>query len=109
MQQLPSERLLRRCMFFLDCIPVWLGLTRHPADLSWSGFSSCRTYAFGEPGRVGGFLQAPRWYLDLGADPTERQKRYRFLLERYLVEYGASRYLDTYTGYIPGSRHRPVR
>jgi hypothetical protein len=98
-------RMIRRCMFYMDCNPVRLGLVEHPADSAWSFFSSCRFYAHGERHLYSDMLRVPRWYLHLDQTWEGRQKRYRSLLDRHLREYGFCHDPDMSSGSFLGSRH----
>lgn len=80
-----------RCTFYIDCNPVRAGLIKHPTDVRWKDFSSCRFYAFGTRNRFSDMIELPQWYLQLGKTPKQRQRRYRSLLDKYMVEQGLKR------------------
>ena len=76
-----------RVLFYIDANPVRARLTKHPTDIKWREFSSCRFYAYGETGKHTQMLTPPDWYLALGDTPKKRQAAYRRLLDRYLREH----------------------
>jgi len=91
-----------RVMFYSDCNPVRAGIIRHPTDTRWKDFSSCRFYAYGERNRYSDMLTPPAWYLALGRTQRARQRRYRSLLDRYMIEHGLKRDPKMCTGYFLG-------
>ncbi len=83
--EIENDAGLMRCMFYSDCNPVRAGLARHPTEYR---YSSCRFYAYGERNEFTDFLDVPAWYIALGRTATERQQRYRQLLDAYMRESG---------------------
>ncbi len=82
---------LKNLMFYIDCNPVRAGITAHPTDIRWKEFSSCRFYSFGEKNSYTDMLTLPKWYLKLGDTARKRQRKYRSLLDRYMIERGLKR------------------
>ena len=78
----------QRVMLYLACNPVRAGQVKHPADISYRLFSSCRFYSQGEKNRYTDMLTPPDWYLRLGKTSKTRQARFRSILDKYLVEQG---------------------
>jgi putative transposase len=91
-----------RCTFYIDCNPVRAGLTKHPTDLLWNEFSSCRFYALGKRNRFADMIDFPDWYMRLGKNWRQRQSKYRSLLDRYLVQEGLKRDPRMTRGYFLG-------
>jgi REP element-mobilizing transposase RayT len=92
-----------RCMFYIDCNPVRAKIIKHPTDALWKDFSSCRYYAYGKKNKYDEMIELPEWYLNLGKTPKERQKKYRSLLDKYMVEEGLKRNPNMSYGYFLGS------
>ena len=86
-----NDERLKNLMFYIDCNPVPAGVTSHPTDIRWKEFSSCRFYAYGEKNSYTDMLTMPKWYMELGRTPKERQRRYRSMLDRYMIEHGLKR------------------
>ena len=82
---------LKNLMFYIDCNPVRAGITKHPTDIRWKDFSSCRFYCFGEKNSYSDMLTIPKWYLKLGKTARQRRHKYRSMLDKYLVERGMKR------------------
>jgi putative transposase len=91
-----------RCSFYLDCNPVRAGILQHPTDIRWKDFSSCGCYALGRKNRHDGMIELPEWYQRLGKTPRQRQRRYRSLLDKYMVEQGLKRDPKMSSGYFLG-------
>jgi putative transposase len=91
-----------RCTFYIDCNPVRAGLIKHPTDVRWKDFSSCRYYALGKKNRFDDMIEFPDWYLRLGKTAKQRQRKYRSLLDKYLVEEGMKRDPRVTRGYFLG-------
>jgi putative transposase len=82
---------LKTLMFYIDCNPVRAGIVKHPTNVLWKEFSSCRYYCYGEKNSYSEMLTEPEWYLKLGKTPRQRQRKYRSKLDKYLVEQGMKR------------------
>jgi putative transposase len=91
-----------RCTFYIDCNPVRAGLIKHPTDVRWKNFSSCGYYALGRKNRFDEMLELPDWYLALGKTARQRQRKYRSLLDRYLIEHGLKRDPKMSSGHFLG-------
>jgi len=91
-----------RCDLYIMCNPVRAGIVRHPTDILWKDFSCCRYFAYGEKNYYDDMLELPQWYLDLGRTDSERQHKFRSMLDRYLVETGFKRDPRLSTGYFFG-------
>jgi hypothetical protein len=74
---------MKRLMFYIDWNPVRAGMCDHPSKYP---FSSYRYYAMGEVNAWTTHITPPLWYLELGATPEERQKRYQSECDRYYRE-----------------------
>ena len=93
---------LKDVMFYIDCNPVRAGIIKHPADIKWKEFSSCRFYCYGEKNSYSDMLTPPEWYLKLGKTARQRQRKYRSMLDKYLVEKGMKRNPRMSRGYFIG-------
>jgi putative transposase len=88
---LQDDDRLKNLMFYIDCNPVRAGIISHPTDIRWKEFSSCRFYCYGEHNSYTDMLTLPDWYLELGDTAEKRQRRYRSMLDKYLIELGMKR------------------
>jgi putative transposase len=70
-----------RVMFYGDANPVRAGMVSHPSRYP---FSSYQFYANGKKNEFTKFLTPPPAYLELGATPQARQRKYRQLCDQYL-------------------------
>jgi putative transposase len=86
-----NERHRIRAFLYSDINPVRANLIRHPTDIRYRNFSSCRHYAFGERTEFSDMLTPPAWYLRLGKTRKQRQAKYRSLLDKYMIESGLKR------------------
>ena len=71
---------LLTCHRCIELNPVRAGMTRHPGDYHWSSY---RAHAQGESEP---FLRDHEVYLELGAAPAARQRRYRELFRDALAD-----------------------
>jgi putative transposase len=83
---------MMRVTFYVHANPVRAGMVKNARDYQWS---THRLYAFGIRDEWMKFIQLPGWYMRLGKNMAQRQRRYRELYERYLKEdsrrsYGAT-------------------
>ncbi|MBN2494725.1 MAG: hypothetical protein JXR96_09065, partial [Deltaproteobacteria bacterium] len=86
-----DDERLKKLMFYIDCNPVRAGITKSPTDIRWKDFSSCRFYCFGEKSAYSDMLTIPEWYKKLGKTARQRQRKYRSMLDRYMVRHGLKR------------------
>ncbi len=86
-----DDERLKNLMFYMDCNPVRAGIIKHPTDIRWKEFSSCRYYCYGEKNSYSDMLTEPEWYLKLGEDARSRQRKYRSMLDKFLIERGLKR------------------
>lgn len=100
--RIEDDESILRCMFYMDCNPVRAGLIKHPTDPWWRGLSSCRFYALGEKDESHDALEPPAAYMRLGKTPRARRRRYRSLLDRYLIDRGLLRDPRMTGGYFLG-------
>lgn len=100
--QIQDDEKLKDSMFYHDCNPVRAGIVKHPTDILWKEFSSCRFYAYGEKNSYTDMLTMPEWYKKLGKTPKRRQHKYRSMLDRYLVQNGLKRDPKMSSGYFIG-------
>jgi len=91
-----------RCTFYIDCNPVRAGIIKHPTDVLWKDLSSCRYYAYGKKNQYDDMIEFPQWYQRLGKTARQRQRKYRSLLDKYLVEEGLKRNPKMSRGYYLG-------
>ena len=75
-----NQEELKRVMFYGDWNPVAAGMCDHPSDYR---FSSYRYYAFGVVNEWTKHLTPPRFYLEMGDTPEERQAEYRRQCDEY--------------------------
>lgn len=78
----------QRVHMYIEANPLRAGLVRSLAKLSRYKYSSYGHYAYGTESEHSKDLQPPSWYLELGATPEERQRRYREMFRAYLNETG---------------------
>jgi putative transposase len=97
-----NDEELKETMFYIDCNPVRAGIVKHPTDIRWKEFSSCRFYCYGEKNSYSDMLTAPEWYLKLGKNGRQRQRKYRSMLDKYLVKKGMKRDPRMSYGYFIG-------
>jgi len=86
--RIQDERAAMRVDFYILSNPIRAGLIRDPRDFRWKDLYPYRFYAYGEDNRFSDMLTLPDWYLDLGETPKLRQRRFRSLFDRYLVDQG---------------------
>lgn len=72
-----------RLHFYIEANPLRANLVK---NLKLYPHSSYRFYAFGIKDEFTKMLTIPQWYLHLGRTPSQRQKKYRELFDRYLKE-----------------------
>ena len=96
-----DERLMR-LMFYIDCNPVRAGIIKNPTDIRWKDFSSCRYFCFGEKNSYSDMLTPPKWYIKLGKTAAARRRKYRSMLDRYLVDNGMKRDPKMSSGHFIG-------
>ena len=75
-----DQEALKRVMFYGDWNPVEANMCAHPSEYR---FSSYRYYAFGEVNEWTKHLTPPRFYLEMGETPEERQAEYRRQCDEY--------------------------
>ncbi len=102
--KLEGDEDLMTLMFYIDCNPVRAGINAEPTDIRWKDFSSCRFYCFGEKNRYSNMLTLPNWYLGLGKTARQRQRKYRSLLDQYLVQEGLKRNPKMSRGHFIGGQ-----
>jgi len=72
---LDRENYFLWCGLYIELNPVRAGLAGRPEEWQWSSY---RFYAFGDNNRlIDGLIDFDPYYLELGDDPLERQKRYQ--------------------------------
>jgi REP element-mobilizing transposase RayT len=69
--------------------PVRAHLIPHPTHVKWKLFSSARYMAYGEENEFTCMVTLPGWYLKLGKNPEQRQRKYRQMLDRFQVGEGS--------------------
>lgn len=102
--QVENDEELKNLMFYIDCNPVRAGLTKHPTDIRWKEYSSCRFYCFGERNSYNDMLTLPDWYKKLGKTARQRQRKYRSMLDKYLVSKGMKHDPTKTKGYFIGGQ-----
>lgn len=83
--EIENHHQLLRVMFYGDANPVRAGIVSHPSRYP---FSTYQFYAYGKKSSYTRSIEAPQAYLQLGATPKERQRKYRKLCDSYLREAG---------------------
>ncbi len=94
--QVENEEYEMILTFYIHANPIRAGIVRDAKDYIWS---THLYYAYGKkhPWMVLLNFKDPQWYLDLGKTPSERQRRYRILFDRYLKTEGLNkRYFEIY-------------
>jgi putative transposase len=97
-----NDAALQAVMLYNDANPVKAGMVKHPKDYRWNSYAF---YAFGHKVAGSDLLTIPGWYLELGKSASERQRRYRRLVDQYLrrEDLLRDRPDDTPDGYFVGS------
>ncbi len=72
-----------RVHFYIEANPLRAGLCSLN-QLRFFSFNSYKFFAFGIKDRLSKLLTIPDWYLRLGKNPKERQRKYRALFAAYL-------------------------
>jgi len=96
-----DEEGLRRTMFYHDYNPVAAGIVEHPGDYRYSSYNF---YAHGVVNGWTKHLTPPQWYLDLAANPEERQRKYRKMASEYWRKKLLPSEKDAEGGYTYGSQ-----
>jgi REP element-mobilizing transposase RayT len=68
--------------------PVRAHLIPDPTHVQWKLFSSARYLAYGEENEFTCMFTLPDWYLKLGKTPGQRQRKYRQMLDRFMIGQG---------------------
>ena len=97
-----DDERLKNLMFYIDCNPVRVGLISHPTDIRWKDFSTCRFFSYGEKNAYSDMVTIPDWYMKLGSNARIRQRKYRSMLDKYLIEYGMKKDPKMGSGYFIG-------
>jgi REP element-mobilizing transposase RayT len=92
------------CAFYILCNPVRAKIIGQPYDIRWKDFSTARYMAYGEKNRYTDMITLPEWYLMLGDTPEKRRRKFRQLLDEYLVEKGMKRDPRLSSGYFYGKK-----
>jgi putative transposase len=71
-----------RCCLYIHANPLKANMVEKAEDYI---FSTHRYYAYGVEDFFTKWITFPRWYLQLGRTPSERQKEYLELFEAYLM------------------------
>jgi putative transposase len=77
-----------RAVFYIHANPVRANMVKDAKDYPWS---THLFYAFGKTWPWITIKNLPDWYIRLGNTATERQRRYRQLFNKYLIEVGLRR------------------
>jgi len=90
-----SERYSMIATFYIHANPVKAGIVKNAANYKWS---THKFYAYGKREAWMKNVVFPKWYMELGKTPLERQEKYRRLFDAYLRERGLinDRILDRY-------------
>jgi REP element-mobilizing transposase RayT len=83
--------------------PVRAGIVPHATHVKYRLYSSARYMAFGEKNEFTNMVTLPSWYLALGKTPQQRQRRYRQMLDEYMIEKGMKQDPKKTVGYFIGS------
>jgi REP element-mobilizing transposase RayT len=68
--------------------PVRAQLIPEPTHVKWKLFSSARYMAYGEENEFTCMITLPDWYMNLGKTPKQRQRKYRQMLDQFMVDKG---------------------
>jgi len=68
--------------------PVRAKLIPDPTHIKWRLFSSARYLAYGEKNEFTSMVTLPDWYLRLGKTAGQRRRRYRQMLDRFMIDKG---------------------
>jgi putative transposase len=77
-----------RAVLYIHANPVRAGIVKDARNYYWS---THRLYAFGKREPWMKNIKLPDWYMRLGRNFEQRQRRYRKLFARYVKEEGRSR------------------
>jgi putative transposase len=80
-----NERHEMQVHFYIEANPIRAGF-RKLENLHSYQYSSYGFYAFGKKSKFSHLLTIPNWYLQLGATPSVRQRKYRQLFRAYVGE-----------------------
>ena len=85
--QFENEEHEMRAIFYIHANPLRAGICKDAKDYAWS---THKLYAFGVKPKwlKDNVVEFPQWYLDLGKTMEQRQKAYRQMFDRYLLEQG---------------------
>jgi REP element-mobilizing transposase RayT len=90
------------CDLYILANPVRARIIKQPFDIKWKYFSTARYMAYGEKNRYTDMITLPNWYLMLGDTPEKRQRKFRRMMDEYLVEKGMKRNPKLSSGYFYG-------
>jgi hypothetical protein len=90
------------CDLYILANPVRAGLIKQPYDIQWKYYSTARFMGYGEKNTYTDMITLPEWYIFLGDTPKKRQKKFRRLMDEYLVEKGMKRDPRMSSGYFYG-------
>lgn len=79
------------CDLYILANPVRAGIIKQPFDIKWKNFSTARFMAYGEQNRYTDMITLPDWYLMLGDTPEKRRRKFRRMMDEYLVGKGMKR------------------
>jgi putative transposase len=97
-----NDEHLMRVHFYVEANPIRAGLAKFE-NLHRYKHSSFAFYAYGRRDENSKLLTIPRWYMELGRNPGERQKKFRKLFRIYLetqniqIDFITARYIGSLT------------
>jgi len=77
-----------RVMLYDHFNPVRARIIPEPTHVKWKLFSTARYMAYGEENEFTCMITLPDWYLNLGKTPRQRQRKYRQMLDQFMVDKG---------------------
>lgn len=83
-----EEAYAMQVMLYDHCNPVRANLIPNPTHILWRLFSTARYMAFGEENEFTCMITLPQWYLRLGKTAEQRQRKYRQMLDQYMIDKG---------------------
>jgi len=95
-----------RAHMYVEANPLRARICRR-GKLRYYRFNSYRYYAYGIRDEYTEVISPPKWYISLGATPSQRQRRYRRLFEKYITQGMplVSRLIKKIDGLVTEKRH----
>ncbi|MBW2700643.1 MAG: hypothetical protein JRF33_07460, partial [Deltaproteobacteria bacterium] len=83
-----EEAYAMQVMLYDHFNPVRAKLIPNPTHIKWRLFSTARYMAFGEKNEFTCMITLPQWYMRLGKTDKQRQRKYRQMLDQFMIDKG---------------------